>query len=100
MIHYLRSFRLVCLFLAGKVCNHVFDIDHYVASFKKIKREDILGPEYLVLQTLRFDMYVPRMQDALHGWFLKLQVRFIQSKWLSALMLTIARECRMQTLRA
>lgn len=67
-------FRPVCLFLAGKVCNHVFDIDNYVASFNKIKRDDILGVEYLVLQTLRFDVFVPRIQDALHGWFLKLQV--------------------------
>lgn len=65
---------LVCLFLAGKVCNFVFDIDHYVTVFDKLKREDILGIEYLVLQTLKFDMYVPRSQDALHGWFLKLQV--------------------------
>jgi hypothetical protein len=56
------------------VCNYVFDIDNYVASFDKLKREDILGIEYLVLQTLRFDVYIPRMQDALHGWFLQLQV--------------------------
>jgi len=70
----LLCLRPVCLFLAGKVCNYVFDIDNYVASFDKLKREDILGIEYLVLQTLRFDVYVPRTQDALHGWFLQLQV--------------------------
>lgn len=63
----------VCLFLAGKVCNYVFDIDHYVSVFDKLERDDILGIEFLVLQTLRFDVYIPRIQDAIHGWFLKLQ---------------------------
>jgi hypothetical protein len=76
---YLLSYRRpVCLFLAGKVCNHVFDIDQYVSAFEKLKREDILGVEYLVLQTLHFDVYVPRIQDAVHGWYLKLQVRLLQ----------------------
>lgn len=38
-----------------------------------MKKEDILDMEYLVLQTLKFDLFVPRIQHAMHGWYIRLQ---------------------------
>lgn len=51
----------------------MFDIDSYVRIFDKMKKEDILDMEYLVLQTLKFDLFVPRIQHAMHGWYIRLQ---------------------------
>jgi hypothetical protein len=62
------------LFLAGKAANHVFDIDRFAGAIDKLKKEDISGIEFVVLQTLKFDLYVQRIGHALHGWYLELQV--------------------------
>lgn len=75
------AFRPVCLFLAGKVANHVFDIDRFANAIDKLTKEDITEMEYKVLQTLKFDLYVQRVGHALHGWYLELQVRiFCENK--------------------
>ena len=66
----------VCLFLAAKTVNVVLDIDVFVGVFDKLKKEDVLDLEYLVVQTLRFDLFVPRDIDALKGWYLRSQVSF------------------------
>lgn len=71
--HHPRSVMPVCLFLAGKAANHVFDIDRFAGSIDKLNKEDISDIEYLVLQTLKFDLYVQRIGNALHGWYLRLQ---------------------------
>ncbi|KAJ9108945.1 hypothetical protein QFC21_000267 [Naganishia friedmannii] len=71
--HHPRSVMPVCLFLAGKAANHVFDIDRFAGSIDKLNKEDISDIEYLVLQTLKFDLYVQRIGSALHGWYLRLQ---------------------------
>ncbi|GHJ85602.1 hypothetical protein NliqN6_2004 [Naganishia liquefaciens] len=68
-----RSVMPVCLFLAGKAANHVFDIDRFAAAIDKLSKQDITEMEYRVLQTLKFDLYVQRVGHALHGWYLELQ---------------------------
>jgi hypothetical protein len=69
--------RPVCLFLAGKAANHVFDIDRFAGAIDKLTKDDVTEMEYRVLQTLRFDLYVQRVGHALHGWYLELQVRIV-----------------------
>ncbi len=63
------------LFLAGKTNNTVYPLDEFTTRFAKLKREDIVDLEFTVIQKLKFDVYVQRLGNALHGWFLKMQVR-------------------------
>jgi hypothetical protein len=81
----------VALFLAGKTNNMVHPLDDFITRFAKLKREDIVDLEFTVIQKLKFDVYVQRLGSALHGWFLKMQVRrdscnlhpFPRSSWQS-----------------
>lgn len=60
------------LFLATKTENHYIPLQSFVAKLNKIKAEDVVAPEFLLTQGLRFTFDVRHPQRGLEGGFMEL----------------------------
>ncbi|KAF2738576.1 cyclin-like protein [Polyplosphaeria fusca] len=60
------------MFLAGKLNNHNVGIEKYVAKFPKVTAEQVLAPEYLLVQGLRFHFQVRHPFHGLKGGHLEM----------------------------
>lgn len=62
------------VFLAAKLENYFILIDSFCAHIPKTKAEDILGLEFIILQTLQFTLLVHHPFRPLWGFFLDFQL--------------------------
>ena len=60
------------IFLATKTENHYISLKRFVSKLQKITAEDIVAPEFLLTQGLRFTFDVRHPQRALEGGFMEL----------------------------
>lgn len=60
------------LFLATKTENHYTSLKSFVSKLKKTKAEDVVAPEFLLTQGLRFTFDVRHPQRGLEGGFMEL----------------------------
>ncbi|MCJ1465284.1 hypothetical protein MMC07_003900 [Pseudocyphellaria aurata] len=60
------------LYLATKTENHYTSLRSFVSKLKKIKAEDVIAPEFLLTQGLRFTFDVRHPQRGLEGGFMEL----------------------------
>lgn len=73
MDHHPKSILLTCVFLAAKAENHLIPINTFCETIPKTKPEDILGREFLVLESLSFTLMVLNGYRPLRGLFLDIQ---------------------------
>ncbi|KAG5518638.1 hypothetical protein PMAC_002607 [Pneumocystis sp. 'macacae'] len=66
-------FRLTCLFLATKACDHYISLDQFVCSIPKVTSSLILEHEFLVCRALSWDFYIWHAYRPLHGFILDMQ---------------------------
>lgn len=60
------------LFLATKTENHYISLKNFVSKLEKPKAEDVVAPEFLLTQGLRFTFDVRHPQRGLEGGFMEL----------------------------
>ena len=75
--HHGLSHRLTALFLASKTTNNPISIEAYTSNIPKTAPADVLDLEFLVAQSLDFELAVWHAHRALWGLWLDLQVRIM-----------------------
>ncbi|KAH4068051.1 hypothetical protein HBI56_114320 [Parastagonospora nodorum] len=72
MTYHGQNISRTAMFLASKVEGAMRPIDHFATNFKKTTAEQILAPEYVIVQGLRFNFDVRHPFRALKGGHLEL----------------------------
>lgn len=73
MHYHPKNILYTCIFLAAKSENYFISIESYVKALKGVQTLDILGLEFIVLQSLKFTLLVHHPFRPLHGFFLDFQ---------------------------
>jgi len=72
MTYHPRQIFPTALFLATKTENHIFSLTSFAAKFPKTTNEDVVAPEFLLMQGLRFTFDVRHPHRSLRGGLLEL----------------------------
>ncbi|CAK9438605.1 uncharacterized protein LODBEIA_P28290 [Lodderomyces beijingensis] len=77
MEYHPKNILYTCIFLAAKSENYFISIDSFVKALKGVTNADILGLEFILLQSLKFTLLVHHPVRPLYGFFLDFQAELL-----------------------